>query len=165
MITLHGRCTAVTPLAGQVQIVGALATDMALTNVVLCGVSSCESREKGIAGKRARHARMKTFLGDAFAAKPYCVVAFQKRILTQAPRERPDFTYIELFSGRAALAAVLPLAHELVAWCTGRCGRGRILLSWSALRLLLWCRRGLRHGGLRWCVAHNGVGCGSFGWC
>ena len=35
VIALHGRRTAVAPLAGQVQVVGALAADMALANVVL----------------------------------------------------------------------------------------------------------------------------------
>lgn len=38
VVTLYSRSTAVTPLAGQVQVVGALATDMALADVVLIDV-------------------------------------------------------------------------------------------------------------------------------
>lgn len=38
VVTLHSRCSAVTPLAGQVEVVGALATNMALTDVVLVDV-------------------------------------------------------------------------------------------------------------------------------
>jgi hypothetical protein len=35
VIALHGRCTAVAPLACQVEVVGALTTNMALANMVL----------------------------------------------------------------------------------------------------------------------------------
>lgn len=38
VVTLYSRSTAVTPLAGQVQVVGALATNMAFADVVLIGV-------------------------------------------------------------------------------------------------------------------------------
>lgn len=38
VVTLYSRSTAVTPLAGQVQVVGALATNMAFANVVLIDV-------------------------------------------------------------------------------------------------------------------------------
>lgn len=38
VVTLHSSGTAVTPLASQVQVVGALATNMAFTNVVLIDV-------------------------------------------------------------------------------------------------------------------------------
>ena len=37
MVTLHSIGAAITPLAGQIQIVGALASNMALADVVLKG--------------------------------------------------------------------------------------------------------------------------------
>ena len=38
VVTFYSRGTAVTPLTGQVQVVGALATNMTFTNVVLINV-------------------------------------------------------------------------------------------------------------------------------
>lgn len=38
VVTLYSRSTAISPLASQIQVVGALAPNMALTNVVLVDV-------------------------------------------------------------------------------------------------------------------------------
>lgn len=42
MVTLDGFCTTSAPLAGEIEIVGALAADMALANVILGGLSATD---------------------------------------------------------------------------------------------------------------------------
>lgn len=66
-------------------------------------------------------------------------------------------TYVELFSRRTALAAILPLAHQLVAGDVCRGGRGCALQSGRTLRLLrLLLRDWRRRDALGWgSVAHG----------
>lgn len=90
VVALDRGGAAVTPLAGQIEVVGALATNMALTDVVL----------------HASQRAAKTSNGSVLrVAARYAAVA----------KHTWRRTYIELLSRGKTVAAVLPLAGKLVA--------------------------------------------------
>lgn len=122
VISLDGGGAAVAPLTGQVQVVGALATNVTLTNVIL-RIMLVRLRE------------MTKTTADGVTAPQV------KDHTTTQSVHRSGSTYVELLSRREPFAATLPLADKLVARrIRHRSGRCRRLLG-STLRLLLWCGR------------------------
>jgi hypothetical protein len=97
VVTLDGGCATCTPLTGQVEVVGALATDVALAYVILDDllVSGVYCDEE-----RVRHARETSdaMRRGSFASKTTC----------------RKMTYVESFGTLASLTTALPLAGEVV---------------------------------------------------
>lgn len=106
VVALYCGGAAVTPLASQVQVVGALAADMALADMVLQRVSL------GHVKMFARHGWIVArWLQKANPCAHASTHIGSTRRHCRVVREH---TYIELFGGWAALAAILPLADERV---------------------------------------------------
>ena len=105
VVPLDSGGAAIAPLAGKVQVVSALATDMALANVILLTeLVSSEQREHVLKGLHGATRRTGVMCGRA----------------ARGPSEkRVRLTYVELFCGRQPLATVLPLTDELVARAGG----------------------------------------------
>lgn len=111
VVALYSRSTTVAPLASQVQVVGTLATDMALAYMVLekcellipnhviveCDGRETRSHEDGV---RTSHT------GKVYASRG------PLRRMTRVEVQCRTYTYVELLSGRAALATALPLADK-----------------------------------------------------
>lgn len=174
VIALHGGGAAVAPLARQVQVVGALAANMALADVVLVEgqhvLGHVGAKKRGWQRVARRGERQLGRQRNAGNWQSYRIeVAWEGRVGQAKKSTGQKRTYVELFSGRAALAAALPLADELVAGDALGSRRGRVLLGGRALRLGLGRRggSGRRHSRLRGgrLVAHVVVVDGQTVWC
>jgi len=97
VITLDGGGATCAPLTGQVEVVGTLATDVALAYVIL---DDLLASDKYCDEERVCHAR-ETFDAmrrESFASKTRC----------------RSITYVESFGTLASLTAALPLAGQVV---------------------------------------------------
>ena len=127
MIAFHGGRAACTPLTGEVEVVGALAADMALADVIL---DACQPQARPHDGDRK---------------------AWRASLNVTSSVE---FTYVESFWSIAAFAAALPLAGEVIDGAAlpslQRLHRRRWVRN--LLRLLLCrCLNSLRYS-LRSCI-------------
>jgi hypothetical protein len=103
VVTLDGGGAACAPLTGQVEVVGALATDVALAYVILDVLSaSCKSCDE----EGTRSPREKT--------STRCVHGFPRRQRRLVEGPCRGITYIKSFGTVAALAAALPLTGQVV---------------------------------------------------